>query len=223
MVTFTSGEAYLSSQLTVADGGVARLVIGDGLLLLRGEDTAAAFQASDDPVHSGEEILFLNLLLVVAGGDEGGLVTHIGDVGAGEAGRLLGEEVKVHIGTEFEFAHVHTEDAAALVEVGQLHRNLTVEAASTQQGAVEDIGAVGGRHNDNARVSGETVHLGQQLVEGALALVVGVRDSALATGAPDGVYLIDEYDAGGLLFGSLEEVAHAGGTHAHEHLHKVGA
>ena len=41
--------------------------------------------------------------------------------------------------------------------------------------------------------------------------------------ASDGVDLVDEHDAGGLLLGLAEQVAHLGGAHAHEHLHKFRA
>src|SRR5947199_4213184 len=41
--------------------------------------------------------------------------------------------------------------------------------------------------------------------------------------AADGVDLVDEDDAGGVLLPLLEEVAHAGGADADEHLDEVGA
>ena len=41
--------------------------------------------------------------------------------------------------------------------------------------------------------------------------------------APDGVDLIDEDDAGGVLFRLLEHVAHARGADADEHFYEIGA
>ena len=45
----------------------------------------------------------------------------------------------------------------------------------------------------------------------------------LRTVPPYGVYLVDEYYAGGALLRLLEEVAYAGGADANEHLDKVRA
>ena len=41
--------------------------------------------------------------------------------------------------------------------------------------------------------------------------------------AAHGINLVDEDDAGSILLGLLEKVAHAGGTHAHEHLYEIRA
>ena len=90
-----------------------------------------------------------------------------------------------------------------------------------QQRRVEDVGPVGGRHDDDALVGLEAVHLDQQLVEGLLALVVTAAQTG-APVAPHGVDLVDEDDAGLVLLGLVEQVAHPAGADAHEHLHEVG-
>ena len=78
------------------------------------------------------------------------------------------------------------------------------------------------RHHDHAAVGVEAVHLDQQGVERLLALVVAA-DVAAAAGLAEGVELVDEDDAGGLLLGLLEHVADAGRADADEHLDEVGA
>ncbi len=55
--------------------------------------------------------------------------------------------------------------------------DLAVEAARAQQRGVEDVGAVGGAHHDDAGVAAEAVHVDQQLVERLLALVVALPDA----------------------------------------------
>ena len=135
---------------------------------------------------------------------------------------MFGKEFDVEIFVEFDGAQVHFEYVEALVVVGQFHVYLTVETASAEQGAVEYVGAVGGGQYDYALVCAKTVHLGEQLVEGVLALVVAAEAGVFATGATNGINLIDEYDAGRFFFGLAEEVAHPRCTHAHKHLHKVG-
>jgi hypothetical protein len=52
--------------------------------------------------------------------------------------------------------------------------------------------------------AGEAVHLGQNLVEGLLALVVAADAQGPAAGATDGVQLVDEEDRRGIVLGRLE-------------------
>src|SRR5207253_6790083 len=87
----------------------------------------------------------------------------------------------------------------------------------SQQGGVEDVGAVGGGDQDHAGLGVEAVHLDQQLVEGLLPLVVPTTQAG-APVAPDGVDLVDEDDGGGAGLGLLEQVAYPAGAHADEHL-----
>ena len=66
----------------------------------------------------------------------------------------------------------------------------------------------------------EAVHLDQQLVQRLLALVVAAAEAGAALAA-DRVDLVDEDDAGAVLLGLLEQVAHPGGADADEHLDEV--
>ena len=119
-------------------------------------------------------------------------------------------------------ARVHREDLGAALAVGAVDHDLAVEAAGPQQGRVEDVGPVGGGDEDDVVLHLEAVHLDEELVQRLLALVVAAAQAGAAVAA-DGVDLVHEDDAGGVLLGLLEEVAHARGAHAHEHLDEVGA
>ena len=88
---------------------------------------------------------------------------------------------------------VHLEDRQALLELGQRHDDLAVEAAGAQQRGVEDVGPVGGRHHHDALGGLEAVHLGEHLVEGLLTLVVAAAEAGAALAA-DRVDLVDEDD-----------------------------
>ena len=68
----------------------------------------------------------------------------------------------------------------------------------------------------------EAVHLDEELVQRLLALVVTAAEAGAAMAA-DGVDLVDEDDAGRVLLALHEEVAHARGADADEHLDEVRA
>ncbi len=115
---------------------------------------------------------------------------------------------------------VHPEDLLPALDVRQAHIHLPVKPAGAQQGAVQDIGPVGGRDHDDPLVGAKAVHLHQQLVEGLFPLVVPAAEARAALAAHR-VDLVDKDDAGHAFFGLVKEVAHPGGAHAHIHLHKV--
>ncbi len=163
-----------------------------------------------------------DLAAALAGGQQRRLVDQVGEVGAGEAGGLAGERVEVDLLRERLAAGVDLEDLLAPLAVRAVDDDLAVEAAGPQQRRVEDVRAVGGGDQDDVVLHLEAVHLDQELVQGLLALVVAAAHAGAAVAA-DGVDLVHEDDAGGVLLGLLEEVADAAGADADEHLDEVRA
>ena len=137
-------------------------------------------------------------------------------------GRLAGERVDVDALGQRLAARVDLEDLRAALAVRPVDGDLTVEAAGAQQGGIEDVGPVGGRDHDDVVLGLEAVHLHEELVERLLALVVAAAEAGAAMAA-DRVDLVHEDDAGRVLLGLLEEVAHARGADADEHLDEVRA
>src|SRR5439155_5809394 len=114
------------------------------------------------------------------------------------------------------------EDRLAAAHVGKVDGDLAVEAAGAEQGGVENVGPVGGGDDDDAFGGVEAVHLDEQGVEGLFAFIVAAAE-AMAAAAADGVDLVDENEAGGVLARLIEHVAHAAGANADEHLDEIRA
>ena len=133
-----------------------------------------------------------------------------------------GERLQVDVRRERLAAHVDLEDRLAALHVGPVHHHLAVEAAGPQQRRVEDVGPVGGGDQDHVGVGVEAVHLHQDLVQRLLALVVAAAQPGAALAA-HGVDLVDEDDARRVALGLLEQVAHAAGADADEHLDELRA
>ena len=117
---------------------------------------------------------------------------------------------------------VDLEDRHAALHVRAVEDDLAVEAARAQQRRVEDVRAVGGGDDDHVGVRVEAVHLDEDLVEGLLALVVRAAEAGAALAA-DRVDLVHEHDARAVALGLVEQVAHAAGADAHEHLDELRA
>ena len=107
--------------------------------------------------------------------------------------------------------------------VGRLDRHPPVEASGPEKRRIQDLGPVGRAENDDGLGGLEAVHLGKDLIEGLLPLIVGTRDTCRALArASDGVQLIDEDDRRGGLLGLREQVTHTGRADADDRLDELG-
>src|SRR5205823_12079154 len=116
-----------------------------------------------DPVDGLVEVVVGDHVAALAGGQQGGLVHQVGQVGAGEAGGAPGHDVEVDLLGQRLALGVDVEDGLAALEVGPVDDDLAVEAAGAEQGRVEDVGPVGGGDQDDALTEVEPVHLHQEL------------------------------------------------------------
>ena len=201
---------------------VADLMVGYDALFLVGEDGVLLLVACNDHLDALLKVCFRDRLAAGAHGPQGGFVDDVGQLCAGGTGGHPGHSVEVDAGGKSDFLGVDLQDLFAALEVGQFHRNTAIKTAGTGQSRVEGIRTVGGREDDDAAVALEAVHLGEQLVQGLLTLVVAAQLAAVTLLA-NGVYLVDEHDAGGFFLGLLEQITDFGRAHAHEHLHKLRA
>ena len=168
-----------------------------------------------DVLHRDEAVL-------AAYGQQGRLVHQVFQVSAREARCALGNRVEVDIVAQLLVARMDFQDGFAPADVRQAHIDLAVKAAGTQQRVIQNVGTVGCRHDDDALVVAEAVHLHQQLVERLFALVVAAAETAAALSA-DGVDLVDKDDGRGHLLGLVKQVADTACTDADVQLDKVRA
>src|SRR3990170_3245502 len=124
---------------------------------------------------------------------------------------------KSEIATSFWFMRA----AFSAASLTRLARSAPAKPGAPQRG-VEDVGAVGRRHKNDAFVGLESVHLDQKRVERLLAFVVAAAQAGAALAA-DRVDLVDEDDAGGVLLALLEQIPDARRADPHEHLDEVRA
>ena len=131
--------------------------------------------------------------------------------------------LEADVGRQLDLPGMHLEDLDAALLVRAIDQDLAVEAAGPQQRRVEDLRPVGRGEQDDALARIEAVQLDQELVQGLLLLVVAAGHGAEAARPAERVQLVDEDDAGRHLARLLEQVAHARGADADEHLDELGA
>src|SRR5918995_2995877 len=194
--------------------GVTALMVGDALALL-GAHQQRSLGTEHDPFQGVQEILLAHLLLLTARRQERRFVYQVPEVGSREPWRRGREFPKIHATGERHASGVDLEDRLATHLVREVNHHSPVEAPGPQKCLVEHVWLVGGGQHDHALLAGETIHLGENLVEGLL-LLARSADRRLAAGPSYGVELVDKDDRGCVLAGLLEEVAHATSADAHE-------
>src|SRR6185437_13517552 len=93
------------------------LVNGDDLLFSRRDDAALFLEAGNDAVDGIEKVLFLHAGAFSTGGEQSRFVTDIGDVGAGKAGCLRRQEMRVDGGRKRQRFQIDVKDLLAFDEI----------------------------------------------------------------------------------------------------------
>ena len=203
--------------------GVPDLVVGNDLLFLLAHHGVLPLIAGDDRLHAFHQVFLRHLVPAHPDRPQGGLVDDVGQLRAAGAAGCPGDLLHVDGSAHFDVPGVHLQNRFPARQIRQLHRDPPVEPARPQQRGIQGFRPVRGRQNDHALVPVKSVHLRQQLVQGLLPLVVSADAASRVPLLADGVDLVDEHDAGGLLIRLLEQVADLRRAHAHEHFHKLGS
>ena len=159
-----------------ADDRVAALVVGGAAPVL-GAHHHLPLGAEHDPLERVGEVGFVDDLVVPPRRQQRGLVDEIREIRPDHARRRRRDPAEVDVGPERHAARVHLEDRLAAGTVGRLHGDPAVEATGAKQRLVEDVGPVGRADHDHAGGGVEPVHLGQDLVQRLLALVVAAAEA----------------------------------------------
>src|SRR5690606_33080606 len=100
------------------------------------------------------------------------LIHQVRQIGAGESGRTAGDYRGTDTLVQWHLAHMHFKNLLASANIRQSDIDLAVETTRTQQCLVQNIGTVGGRDDNDAVITFETIHFHQQLVKCLLALIM---------------------------------------------------
>ncbi len=204
------------------DQGVSCLMVGGHFLFPAVDYPALAFRTGDNPLHRLLKIGHHDAFLILAGGQQRGLVNQVREIGPAETRGFLGQGFQVNLRSNGLSGGMHLEDGLPSHHVGQVQHHPPVEPAGPEQGRVKNIRTVGGGQHDNVGIGLETVHLHQNLIQGLLPLIVSTAQTGAAV-ASYCVNLVHEYDTGRIPFRLFEQVPHPGGAHADEHLYELAA
>ena len=112
------------------------------------------------------------------------------------------------------------EDFFSACHIRSSYDHIPVETSRTQDRRIQNIFPVCRRHNDNALVDAESIHLDKQLVQRLLTLVMSAAQTA-ASSSRHSVDLIDKDDTRRISLGILKQIADTRRADTDKHLHKI--
>ena len=203
----------------VADDGMTGFVIGYQFALCGGDDAAFAFRAKLYPFDGFLEFVHADVAPVAPGGEQGGFVDGIFQVGSHETGGGAGQEFYIYPGGDGFAFHVNTENGFAAANVRFIQHHPPVKSAWPHQSRVQNVGPVGRRQNNHMGVRAKPIHLDQNLVERLLPFVVRTAQTG-PTLPSHRINFVNKDDARAVPFGLFKKVPYPAGPHTHKHLHK---
>mmetsp|Transcript_50067 Transcript_50067/g.89873 ORF Transcript_50067/g.89873 Transcript_50067/m.89873 type:complete len:210 (-) Transcript_50067:380-1009(-) len=199
---------------------MACFMVGHELPLFLGHHSVLLLQANRDAFQSTGDVILINLCLVLSCCHDGSFIEEIGEVCARHAWSLTSNGSKIHTLRQGLVASMNFQDFSAALHIRRVNLNLPIKAARAHQGLVQDVRPIGGCNHDYTIVALEAIHLREDLVERLLPLIVA-STHASTTLTANGVDLINENNAGSLLLGLLEDVAHSRCSHTNKLLNEL--
>ena len=175
--------------------GMADLVVGYDALFVVGQDGVLLLVAGNDHLDALLKVGLRHALAPCPHGTQSSFIYNVGQLCAGGTGGHACHGVEVHTRGDLHFLACTFKISSRPFRSGSSTGTRRSNRPGRVRGRVEGIRAVGSRQNDDTGVALKAVHLGKQLVQGLLALVVAAKLAAVALLA-NGVNFINEYDAG---------------------------
>ena len=167
----------IRSRLEHAEQCVTGLMVGRTLAFFLAEHDLA-LGTQQNLLQRICEVRQLDPLVVTPRRHQGSLVGQVLEVRADHAGRGRGEAFQVDVVRKRHVTRVDLENREPTGLIRRVHCDAPVEATRAQQRGVQDLGTVGCCQHDDTLGPAEPVHLGQDLVERLLALLVATHGAA---------------------------------------------
>ena len=198
--------------LHCTDQSMADLVIGHDPALFFAHDAVLFLLADQDLLDSFKQIFLAHILAMILDRVDGGFVDHIGKVGSHGAAGRQSNFFKIDGLIHLDRFGVDLQNGDTALEVGTVNNDAAVKTAGTQKGLIQDLGTVGRADDQDTLGCLESVHLGKQLVQGLLTLLIASAVTGI-TAAADGVNFVDKNNAGCILISFFKKVSYTGRAH----------
>ncbi|GBD37274.1 hypothetical protein HRbin36_02404 [bacterium HR36] len=141
-------ERFIGVGHEPGDQSVSCFVVG-GFAFVFGGENFLAFSTDQDFIECPLEIVAVNLAFALPRGQKGSFIDQVTKIGSRRSDQCAGDLFEIDIGSQGLVAGVYLEDFEPASPIGTVNSDMAVEAAWTQQGGIEHVGAVGGRDDDH--------------------------------------------------------------------------
>src|SRR5690242_17538655 len=115
---------------------------------------------------------------------------------------------------------MHFEDCFTTFYIRFINRYLPVETTRSQQCAIKHIGSVGCCKNDDTRISRETIHFNEQLVQSIFSFVVA-HDRITSACTTNCIYFINENYTWCFLSCCFKQITNTTCTNSYKQFNKI--
>ena len=199
---------------------MSHFVVGNDAALFLAEDPVFLLLTNENDFHGLEQILLGNHVSSVLDCQNGSFIDHIGQIGTHRTAGCQRDCFQIDSLIQMNILGMHFQDIHTAFQIRLVHDNSPVKTARSQQRLIQHLRPVGCRQDQQPLGRIKTIHLGQQLVQRLLPLIIAAAQSTVAAFA-DGIDLINKNDTGRHLLGFLKQVADTGRTHTHKHFHEI--
>src|SRR5262245_40641245 len=135
-------------------------MIGYTPFLFRRHNPALFFGPRHDAVNGPVEFVHSDGVLAVAGGEEGRLIDHIGQIRPYHARRTRRDALCIDICSQTAFRRIDSEDAPTPPGIRPANHYLAIKTAGAEQRLVQDLRTVGSAEDNHALAWIKAIHLG---------------------------------------------------------------
>ena len=200
---------------------MSHFVIGYDTTLLAGQDTVFLFLTHTYQFHRIQQILLAHILPAVLDGQDCSFIDHIGQVRAHGTDRCQTDLIQIYRLIHQHVFGMYLQDLHTALQIRFFHDDTTVKTSGSQKCLIQYLRPVGRCQQDDPALGIKTVHLGKQLVQCLLTLIIAAAVLGI-TAASDGIDLINKDDTRRTLLRFLKQVTDTGCTHADIQFDEVG-
>ena len=189
------------------DKRMSDLMVRNRPFLLVGENCILFLVSGNDNLNTLLKIFLCRIGTTIADCTKCRLVDDVCKLRSGGSGSHARNLKVVHIVGNLDLLCMNAQNRLSALEIREFYRNTAVKSTRSCQCRIKRFRSVRRCQNDNSVISLKSIHLGEQLVQRLLSLVVSTEISAI-TLLSNCIDLVDEDDTRSLLFRLLKEVTH---------------
>ena len=142
------------------------------------------------------------------------LIDHIGKIRTNSSACCQCDRVQIHTVIQMDILGMYLQDRYSSLQIRLIYNDTSVKSSGTQQCLIQNLRSVGCTKHQDSFGGIKAIHFRKELVQCLFSFFVATAIFAV-TASSDGIYLIDENNAGGILGCFLKQISYSGSTYTY--------